>query len=325
MGNSILKRGENYIDCAILVLNYNGRDILSKCLPSIVDASKKTMKRCNTILVDNQSIDDSVDFVRRCFPSIEIVITPRNDYLFSLNDVVKQRKEDIVIILNNDMKVDENFIKPLLIHFSQPDVFAVTSSIHNWLEENSFNSTPASLCFFQTKNGWYEEVYYPSPEKPCFVQLASGGASAFRRKMFLALNGFDPLFRPGYSEDLDLSYRAWQHGWKTIYDPKSVVYHLGSISMKKKFGSKRYLIVLRNRILVFTKLFGNTKAFSRFILLYPKRMFQHFVIGDKMLAQAMLMALPRLPLAFFKRFKMKNSVPSYLSEKEIASYFMKTF
>jgi len=66
------------------------------------------------------------------------------------------------------------------------------------------------------------------PVAGCTVtRFATGGAMACQRNLFLSLGGFDPIYFPGYVEDIDLSWRAWKRGWIVLYEPASVVYHAG--------------------------------------------------------------------------------------------------
>lgn len=288
-------------DCALLVLNWNGEDLLADCLASLVTAVSASRNHCRLLLVDNRSTDESVNFVKKSFPSVEIVVTAKNDYLFSLNQVIAECKEETVIVLNNDISVDQGFIDPLLSHFSHESVFAVTSKIFNCDDSQSGELTPTHICRLETKGSWYRDYYDESPDSPVYVQLASGAVSAYRRKMFLQLGGFDPLFRPGYAEDLDLSFRAWQRGWHVILEPSSIIFHKGSVSMDKELGEQRARIAMRNRLLFLVKNCGSGGFILKFLLLYPKRIVAHHLFGDKELARAMVTAIPRLPAALWKR------------------------
>ena len=107
----------------VLVLNYNGREHLEECLGSAVAAAAEGVG-CRVVLVDNRSTDDSVAFTRERFPMVEIVIAPINDFLFTLNGVVRARTEEIVVIVNNDMRFDRQFVAALLPHFDDPNCSA---------------------------------------------------------------------------------------------------------------------------------------------------------------------------------------------------------
>ena len=305
-------------DMAVLVLNYNGHELLKKCLPSVVVAVERTGPGCRLVVVDNRSTDESVSMLRRDFPTAEVVVTPKNDFLFSLNAVVEGRREELVVILNNDMILDADCLRQMKPWFADPAVFAVTCRIYNWNGVDRFETTPTHLCTVYSQDGWFQEQYDTAPDHPCFVQLASGGASAYRRELFCELGGFDDLFRPGYSEDSDLSYRAWRRGWRIAYEPRSIVYHFGSVSMKESLGDEREPIALRNRVLMAAKSLGGGAFLTRLLLLYPKRLVQHLLWGDHRLGRALLSALPRLPKALLRRFSSRSGTP-WLSDAEIAS------
>jgi cellulose synthase/poly-beta-1,6-N-acetylglucosamine synthase-like glycosyltransferase len=161
------------------------------------------------------------------FPSVEVIVSPKNDFLFSLNDVVLGRPEDIVIILNNDMRFARGFVAPLIAHFADPAVFAAGAGIRDW--DDSMD-TVGPRCA-RIRYCWFYKWYSVERQQAAFTLEACAGAAAYRRSMFVELGGFDPLFRPGYYEDLDLSYRAWARGWTVIYEPASRVYHRISASM----------------------------------------------------------------------------------------------
>lgn len=98
---------------SILVLNHNGRDLLAECLPSIVVAASRSPIPCEVIVVDNESTDDSLAMIRQRWPQITIECE-NNRGLCSFNRVLSRRGEDVVFLLNNDVKLDPDAIAPLL-------------------------------------------------------------------------------------------------------------------------------------------------------------------------------------------------------------------
>ena len=152
----------------------------------------------------------------------------------------------MVIILNNDMTFDEGFIAPLLAYFDRPEIFAVTARVFDWDRETVITARSRLVL----KKLWFSiHRTFDDPE-PCFTFYAAGGAAAFRRSMFLDLEGFDPLFRPAYYEEVDLSYRAWRRGWKTIYEPASVMVHRRAATLGKQKSKDRWSkIICRNQVL----------------------------------------------------------------------------
>lgn len=292
----------------ILVLNYNGLNLLMKCLPSVeVAAARFPRGGCRVGVIDNASTDDSVTYCRTQHPDVEIFARPHNDFLFSYNPVIAEVDAEWVLLLNNDMAVTEDFLLPLLQHTAATDAFAVTCGIRDWDGRQFTAEFRPYLHTLRCSGSWYSIEYDRPPHEATEVQLASGGASLINRQMFLALGGFDPLFRPGYSEDMDLSIRAWRAGWRIVYEPDSVVHHLGSVSMRKAFGPRLQLISERNRILMVTKLLYPGSALLWFLLLYPKRMMGNALFGNRSLASAMWHALPRLPAALLARWRLRTT------------------
>ena len=210
---------------SIVIPNWNGRDLLEKYLPSVVDAMSGNPDN-EVIVVDNGSTDGSSEFVRAAFPSVKVVALPVNHgFGGGSNEGFRQAKNDIVVLLNSDMRVAPDFLAPLLEGFSDPEVFAVSCQI--------FFSDPLRLREETgLTQGWWQDGglrvrHRIDPEIddlfPCFY--GGGGSCAFDRRKFLELGGFDPLYEPFYLEDTDLGYQAWKCGWKVLYQPRSVVYH----------------------------------------------------------------------------------------------------
>src|ERR1700691_5702300 len=116
-------RSAEWCACAVLVLNWNGAAHLRLLLPSLRVAVARYPGAIRVVVVDNRSTEPDVAIVQREFPEVEVVVATSNDFLFSLNPVVASCTEPVVIILNNDMRVDAGFIAPLARHFDDPSVF----------------------------------------------------------------------------------------------------------------------------------------------------------------------------------------------------------
>lgn len=283
----------------VLVLNYNGQRHLRDCLATLVDATRSAAAPCGVVLVDNRSSDASIEFTRRSFPEVEIVVAERNDFLFSLNAVVKSRSEEVVIIVNNDMRFDMNFVGALLPHFEDPDVFAVGSAILTW-DGNAHTVGPRCA---RLQGSWFHKWWSYEAQEPALTLEACGGAAAYRRTMFVALGGFDPLYRPGYYEDLDLSYRGWARGWKVVYEPRSRAYHKESVSMLARYGdSGKARLLYRNHLLFTIKNVGGAAFLAGFALMLPYRVLSPLARGYRVPLAGFLQAVPRFPAALVRRF-----------------------
>jgi GT2 family glycosyltransferase/glycosyltransferase involved in cell wall biosynthesis len=239
------------VSASIVIPNWNGRDLLEKYLPSVVAATEGNAGN-EIIVVDNGSSDGSAEFVRDRFPIVRLVALPENlGFGAGSNRGFEAAKNDIVVLLNSDMRVEPGFLAPLLAGFADPDIFAVSCQIY--LTDATKRREETGLT-----EGWWErglQVSHREDAKvltpfPCFYP--GGGSSAFDRRKFLELGGFDELLAPFYLEDTDLGYLAWKRGWKVLYQPASVVYHEHRGTIGRKFNPLYIDSVLKKNFLLFT-------------------------------------------------------------------------
>lgn len=235
----------------VVIPNWNGRDLLEKYLPSIVAALAENPAN-EIIVVDNASEDGSADFIRQNFPSVRVLSLERNrGFGGGSNAGFEAATNDIVVLLNSDMRVEPDFLQPLLDPFQDARVFAVSCQI--------FFSDPAKLREETgLTQGWWESGALRVRHRiddaiqqpyPCFY--GGGGSCAFDRRKFLELSGFDELFAPFYLEDTDLGYMAWKRGWKVLYQPRSVVYHEHRGTIGRRFSAGQIDLVLKRNFVLF--------------------------------------------------------------------------
>ncbi len=204
------------------------------------------------LVVDNGSTDGSADFLRAAFPQVTVLALAENlGFGGGSNAGFRAAKNDVVVLLNSDMRVAADFLAPLLKGFADPQVFAVSCQI--------FFSDPNKLREETgLTQGWWQDgtlrVRHRIDDQvddlfPCFY--GGGGSCAFDRNKFLELGGFDELLAPFYLEDTDLGYLAWKRGWKVLYQPRSVVFHEHRGTIGKKFSAEYIQSVLRKNYLLF--------------------------------------------------------------------------
>ncbi len=303
----------------LFVLNYNGFHYISDCIESLVIAIKNSKHECQLTVIDNESTDKSVEIIEQKFPSINLMKC-KNRVLCSFNEAVKTSKASIVFLLNNDLKVDPFFIDPLISVFNE--------------HENVFLAAPKSFLFdgsyeggfsvpFMTLGTFQSTCHFQGSEKHLneLGLTFATGFGAFDRDKFVALGGYDDLYLPGRMEDADLSLRAWKMGWKSYYEPKSIVYHLGAKSFRDRFGVRGTMEIAHRNTFLFT--WKNIHDFwfllSHFIFLLPRTTWM-LLKGRYEYLTAFIKALGRLPTALQKRRKEK-SIDYKLSEKQIISIF----
>ena len=235
----------------IVIPNWNGRGLLEKYIPSVIAAS--THHPGNQILVvDNGSTDGSVELLRQRFPQVDVLPLPANlGFGGGSNAGFRAARNGVVVLLNSDMRVEPDFLPPLLDGFTDENVFAVSCQI--------FFSDPAKVREETgLTQGWWRNgglrVRHRIEEKldqpfPCFY--GGGGSCAFDRDKFLELGGFDHILSPFYLEDTDLGYLAWKRGWKVLYQPASLVYHEHRGTIGRKFSPDFIQSVIQKNFLLF--------------------------------------------------------------------------
>lgn len=248
---------------SVVIPNWNGRDLLERYLPSVVEALAGQPKN-EIIVVDNGSDDGSADLVRSHFPGVRVVALPQNlGFGGGANAGFRAAKNDVVVLLNSDMRVQPDFLKPLLDGFTGPDIFAVSCQI--FLSDPAKRREETGLTEGWWENGKLRVSHREDPQVtelfPCFYP--GGGSAAFDRRKFLELGGFDELFRPFYLEDTDLGFLAWKRGWKVFYEPRSVVFHEHRGTIGRRFTPAYVDAVLKKNYLLFAwKHMDRTMALS---------------------------------------------------------------
>lgn len=224
---------------SVVVTNFNTVKLLKKHLQNIITASDIANE---IIVADDASEDDSLEYLKEIltnYPKLKILKHKSNvRFGKNSNDAVKMATGELIVLLNSDISPLSNYIQPSLAHFKDPSVFGVGFAEIN--HENYGN------IFW--KNGYIQT----SPGHSSATHISgwiSGGSCVIRKNIFQKLGGFDEIYSPFYSEDLDLGYRAWKSGYKCLWEPKSKVDHQHE-GTNSKF-SKRFLdyVKERNRLL----------------------------------------------------------------------------
>lgn len=207
----------------VIVLNWNGKDLLSECLGSLAEQTDRSFE---TLFVDNGSEDGSVDFVRKHFPAVRVMPLPKN-YGFALGNNIAMRtvESERIALLNNDTRVDPRWLERLNAAMDLHDeVGLCASKMLNYYRPEVIDTAGDELgvaLAFKRGMGESDKAEY---SKPRFVFGACAGAALYRKRLLDEIGLFDESFVTNY-EDVDLSFRAQLAGWKCLYVPDAVVYH----------------------------------------------------------------------------------------------------
>lgn len=292
---------------SLIILNWNGKDLLAEGLPSVLRAVEYDGRPHEVIVVDNGSQDGSMEFVRERFPQVRLIALPKNlGFGEGNNAAIPQAKNDIVILLNNDMVLDDNFIRPLLDGFA-PDVFAVTGQVY--FQDRTRRREETGKTSGRFVRGqlvlMHEIITDCDPGRDYMpVLYAGGGSTAYDRRKLLALGGFDKVYSPAYVEDVDLSYRAWKEGWRSLFTPRSVVFHKHRSSSVKRFGRRGVdALYRRNHFIFFWKNITDAAMTFVYTLYFPWIMYHLLRDYGFLQLGAFFRALARLPLLLPDRWR----------------------
>ncbi|MDC0193591.1 glycosyltransferase family 2 protein [Candidatus Nitrosopelagicus sp.] len=210
---------------SIIIVNYNGKTLLEKCLESVF---KIDYKNTEVIVVDNNSTDDTVEFVTNNYPSIILLKLNSNKGFAEPNNIAaKIATGKYLLFLNNDTIVTSNFISEMIPVIENDEQIAICQSL--LLKPDK--SIDSSGDFIDNLG-----VVYNSTKKINDIRKISsarGASMLIRKNIFDILEGFDEKFYVSF-EDVDLGWRTWMIGYKVVLAPKSIVYHIGSQTIKSK-------------------------------------------------------------------------------------------
>lgn len=293
---------------SIYILNYNGRDLLPECLPSIQRAANHSVHYVEIIVIDNHSPDNSLQIMRDQFPAIEVKMAKENAFLCSFNEFVTSDNSDIVVLMNNDIKVEDDFLDPLVRELEKDDVFFASSYCLTFDKKHYEGGVSALIHRF----GWWGTVSQNATEltapKREIYTISIGASLAIKTSAFNELGGYDTLYLPGTLEDLDLCYRGWKRGWKGVYTPDSRIYHKGQASFKPRFGSSRIRkIATRNTMFFIWKNISDKRLLFTHVLWLPLRLLASLCRFDFAFISGVIWAIMRLPEALSKREPISNN------------------
>ncbi|HEY1194984.1 glycosyltransferase family 2 protein [Flavobacterium sp.] len=242
---------------AVVILNWNGVKLLEQFLPSVIEFSEGA-----TIYVaDNDSTDNSVEFVLQNFPTVKIVKNSGNyGFAKGYNDALNHIDAEIYALVNSDIEVTENWLKPIIetfdnekqtaiiqpkiLDFKNKEYFEYAGAAGGFIDKYGFPFCRGRI--FETlekDNGQYDNN--------CELFWASGACFFIRKNVYHELGGFDESFF-AHQEEIDLCWRASNEGHIIKYNYQSIVYHVGGATLQQGNPKKTYLN-FRNSLLMLVK------------------------------------------------------------------------
>lgn len=305
---------------AIVILNWNGADLLRKYLPSVLQYSEGA----DIYVIDNASTDDSVAVLKQEFSSVGIVINDANyGFAGGYNVGLRSIKADCYCLLNSDVEVTQYWLDPILRSFNKiPKAKIIQPKILDLKKPDYFEYAGAA-------GGFIDKLGYPFCRGRIFQVLeedkgqyndiqeifwATGACMFIKSDVFWDLDGFDTDYF-AHQEEVDLCWRAKNKGHKVFYVGESKVYHLGGSTLSN-MNPKKTFLNFRNSLYSITKNLPRRKAF---LIIFLR------LILDGIAAIRFLMQLkPKHFLAIFKaHLSFYSNFSKIYTKREKANFILK--
>lgn len=242
---------------AIVILNWNGKNLLEQFLPSVIQHSQGA----DIYVADNASNDDSIHYIKNNHPTIKIIQNKENGgYAKGYNDALKTVNCDVFCLLNSDVEVSKNWLQPIIQTYKDNSNTAIIQpKILDYNKKDFFEYAGAA-------GGFIDKYGYPFCRGRIFNTLekdagqynditevfwATGACLFIKSDVFNELNGFDEHFF-AHMEEIDLCWRAKNLGYSIKYNGNSEVYHVGGATLTTNNPKKTFLN-FRNSLITLTK------------------------------------------------------------------------
>ncbi|MGB5363476.1 MAG: glycosyltransferase family 2 protein [Aureibaculum sp.] len=232
---------------AVVILNWNGKKLLEQFLPSMLASSKNDAV---IYVADNASTDNSIQFIKSNYPEVKIIQNHKNGgYAKGYNDALQLIKADIYALVNSDIEVTKDWIKPIIAEFKRSQNTAIIQpKLLDFKDRVKFEYAGAA-------GGFIDFFGYPYCRGRIFLELekdegqyndtadifwASGACFFIRAEIYHKLGGFDEHYF-AHQEEIDLCWRVQNEGYKIKYVGASTVYHIGGATLKEANPRKTFL------------------------------------------------------------------------------------
>lgn len=242
------------LSAAILVLNWNGRALLATALPLLLN---QTYRNYEVVVVDNGSSDGSSSFVAQQFPQVHLIQNETNiGFSRGLNVGLRQLNNDVVVLLNNDVFVQPDWLEQLLEPFKEsPQIGVVGCKL--LYPDGTIQHLGAELTYplAHSHHLYYKQEVSATLNLPAVQDMpyVTGAAMAIHRSVMDKIGLLDEMFHPIYYEEVDYCYRAKAAGFRVVVAAKAMAVHNESTSMNrlnelklKMLQRNRYYFVLKH-------------------------------------------------------------------------------
>ncbi|MFQ6618857.1 MAG: glycosyltransferase family 2 protein [Fidelibacterota bacterium] len=251
---------------SIIIPHYNGYSILKNCLDSV---RRTEYPNFEIIVVDNASTDGSPEQIKAHFPEIKLIRNERNlGFAGGVNVGISNSSADFVLLLNNDTEVESKWMGRMIrLFYGDEDIAACQPKILSIQQRNMFDYSGAAgglidvYGFPFARGRIFDSIeedggQYDTPER---IFWATGTACLIRKSCLDHVGGLDEHFF-AHMEEIDLDWRLQLAGYKIIFSPDSIVYHLSGATLSSRHYLKKFLNH-RNSVLILLKNFSAETLF----------------------------------------------------------------
>ena len=256
---------------SIIFPNLNGNKGLLSALFSSIEKSSYPKDKIETIMIDNNSTDDSVKFVEKKFHNFKLIKLKKNQgFAKAVNIGAKRSSGKYLFVTNNDVELEKNCIKNLvqfLVH--NPKVGVVGARVNDYKNRSQIACSALAYSFFT--GNFVMSAKFDQIQNSDWV---IGCSMCTSRSLWKKLSGFDEKFFFS-GEELDFCLRAKYLGYKIIYNPKALLWHVGSATSKKRTYTPHSFEIYKSKLRIILKHGSRSEIliafFIQFLIFLPYR------------------------------------------------------
>lgn len=248
------------MNTAIVILNWNGKHMLERFLPSVTDCCPSDAE---VIIADNGSTDDSIAFLKEHYPNLRLILLDRNyGFAEGYNRAISQIDANYYVLLNDDVEVTPGWVEtieaqmeqdpqvaiaqPKLLMFDQKDTFEYAGAAGGFIDKHGYPFCRGRIfSTLEKDNGQYNDARE--------IFWASGAAMFVKAKVWHEMGGLDNDFF-AHMEEIDFCWRCKNHGYKVVYCPDATVFHVGGGTLPKSSPFKTQLNFRNNLAMLYKNL-----------------------------------------------------------------------
>lgn len=290
---------------SVVIPSLDGSALLAAFLPDLFAGLEAVAGDHQVVVVDNGSSDDTAAMLGARFPAVErVALDANHGFAAAVNAGLERVRHPWVLSLNNDIRVEADFLAPLLEATQEAALFAAVPRILL----PSFGGRTESVMEAAFADGFVNfsqpglAVKGPSFDEPRPVFFAVGGCGLYHTERLRALGGFDADYHPFYWEDIDLGHRAWRRGWTVRYVPASVVHHRHRGTIGARYSPDEVLrALLKNQLLFHWKNLYDPALLAAHLDGIVLRVLDEDVRGERTFLEALVLALDEADPMLAKR------------------------